>query len=353
MARTGASKLTERQRRIIRAVVAEHIRTAQPVGSRALCEGHGFRCSPATIRNEMACLERRGYLTQPHTSAGRVPLASAYRLYVNSIINSRPRLDRRLTWMQGEIRRLSDEPEAALQRTSGLLCQMTRYPAVVTRPSRLGESRTRLTELSLDPVSAHNVLLSYEDDQGNTEHTLIETDAPVKAADVQALEEALRRRLLGRPPGSALDPDEMPSSDPDLLSGIRASLEEAAAGQVYVEGATYMLDQPEFARLDILRRVMKTLTRSPLLRRLLHATAEGGRVAVTIGREHGVEPLSDCSVVAAGYGLPGPSEDAQRPVGGTVGVVGPMRMDYRLALTAVGCVARELGDALSKAGNGQ
>lgn len=171
---------------------------------------------------------------------------------------------------------------------------------------------------------------------------------------MQALEEALRRSLLGRPLGAEAEPEEAPSGDPDLLSGIRASLEEAAAGHVYVEGATYMLDQPEFAQLDILRRVMKTLTRSPLLRRLLQATAEGGQVSVTIGSEHGVEPLSECSVVAASYALPQPSrENAQRPPGGTVGVVGPMRMNYRLALAAVGCVARELGDALSKAGNGQ
>jgi heat-inducible transcriptional repressor len=344
MARIRDHQLTQRQRRIIRAVVAQHIRTAQPVGSKAVCETPGFDCSPATIRNEMVRLEQKGYLHQPHTSAGRAPLEPAYRLYVDGLMRSRTRLDRQMTWMQGEIRRLAAEPEAALQRTSGLLSQTTKYPAVVTRPQ---ETSPRLTKLSLAPISAHNVRLSYVDDQGSAAETLIETQAPVKVSDVHALERALRRALLGRPLTAAPELGQAPAADPGMLSAIRSALEESVSGRVYVEGAAYMLDQPEFAQIDRLRRVMKTLTHSPLLRRLLHATAGPGRVSVTIGNEHGVEPLSDCSVVAASYSLPGRSQP-----GGTVGVVGPMRMDYRLAMAAVGCVARELGAALARARGG-
>jgi len=348
MAGAGDYRLTQRQKRIVNRVVAEHIRTAQPVGSRTLCERHRFECSPATIRNEMVHLERRGYLYQPHTSAGRVPLESAYRLYVDRLTAARPRLDRQMAWVQGEFRRLNAGPDAALQRTSGLLSQVTKYPAVVTRPSRLGGSAPRLTELSLTAVSAHNVLFSYADDEGNTKQTLIETEAPVKVTQVRALEQALRRSILGRQVRATPNLGETPPTDAGLLSGIRNALEEAGAGHVYVEGTTYILDQPEFAQLDRLRRVMKSFGRSPLLRRLLHTTAKGRRVAVTIGNEHGIDSLSECSAVAARYNLSG-----QSGLGGTVGVVGPMRMDYRLAMAAVGRVARELGQALSDASDQQ
>lgn len=336
------SAITERQRLIANAVVVEHIRSAEPVGSSTVCQAHGVQCSPATVRNEMVRLERKGYLEQPHTSAGRVPLEPAYRLHVNGLQKVPVRLDRRVTWMAGEMRRLDAEPELALRRTSDLLSQMTRYPAIVTRTARPQGEGPRLTDLSLSPVSAQNVLFSFAVEGGSTQQALIETDAPVQVKDVEALEQAIRRALLGRPLNGELDLGSVPDADERLLSGIRTALEEAGAGQVYVEGGAFMLDQPEFEQIERLRRVMKTLSRSPLMLRLLHTTAHLASalpVSVTIGEEHGVEPLCDCSVVAASY-------QTSKHGAGAVGVVGPMRMDYRLAMAAVACVAREVGQAL-------
>jgi heat-inducible transcriptional repressor len=344
MAQSQRSNLTERQKRIVDAVVVEHIITAQPVGSKRLCEAHGFRCSPATIRSEMVRLEHRGYLDQPHTSAGRIPLGPAYRLHVDGLKKAHSRLNRQITWVQGELRRLDAEPDVALRRTSDLLAQLTRYPAVVTRPSDAEGRPPRLSEVSLSPVSAQNVLFSFSDDQGHTCQTIIEAKAPLKAKDVQTLEQALCRLLVGRPLDTLLDLSELPAADEGVLAGIRKALDEASAGYVYVEGTRFMLDQPEFGQIERLRRVMRTLSQSPLLLRLLQSStrpASAGPVSVTIGNEHGVESLSDCSVVAAGYRGPGYS-------GGAVGVVGPMRMDYGLAMAAVACVARELGHTLNQ-----
>jgi len=342
MASRQDSAITERQRLIANAVVVEHIQSAEPVGSKTVCESHCVQCSPATVRNEMVRLERKGYLRQPHTSAGRVPLEPAYRLHVNGLEKVHVRLNRQVTWMAGEMRRLDVEPELALRRTSDLLSQMTRCPAVVTRTGRPHGQGSRLTALSLSPVSAQNVLFSFAVDDGNAEQALIETDAPVKVKDVEALEAALRRALLGCPLNGELDVGSMPDADERLLSGVRTALEEAGAGEVYVEGGAFMLDQPEFEQIERLRRVMKTLSRSPLLLRLLHTTADLSSalpVSVTIGKEHGVESLRDCSVVAASY-------RTSQHGAGAVGVVGPMRMQYRLVMGAVACGARELGQAL-------
>ncbi len=335
--------LTDRQQTIASAVVSEHIRTALPVGSETLVTRRELKCSSATIRNEMVRLERWGYLEQPHTSAGRLPLPPAYRLYVNSLHTAGDRLSRDVAWVQGELRRVAGRPEAALRLGSGILSRITRYPAIVVAPRRRGP---RLIDLSLTPISANNVLLSWLDDLGSNEEALIEAQAPIRADRVKEIEAQLREQLLGQSPAGSIELTPDDKAGRELLSGVREALEEAGSGQVYVEGAAFMLDQPEFEEIDRLRRVMSGLTQSPLLRRAL-ATATGrGRgeaspAAASIGHEHGVEELRDCSVVAASY-----SVDERKT--GAVGVVGPMRMDYVLALEMVTTLARNLGQALAR-----
>lgn len=331
--------LTERQQKIATAVVAEHIRTAQPVGSATLCTLRALDCSSATIRNEMVRLEEWGYLDQPHTSAGRVPLCPAYRLYVDELSTAGGRLDRDITWIQGELRRVAGRPEAALRLSSAILSRITRYPAIVISPRGRGP---RLIDLSLTPISANNVLMSWLDDRGNSEETLIETTSPLRADRVAELESALREELLGQSPGQPIETTADDQAATELLEGVRDALEEAGSGRVYVEGTTYILDQPEFEELDRLRRVIGTLSQSPVLRRALMAastTCEGP--SAKIGEEHGVDSLHDCSVVAAFY-----SVDERRS--GSVGVLGPMRMDYALALEMVATIARNLGQALAR-----
>jgi len=330
-------ELTQRQKAIATAVVAEHIATAEPVGSEAVRRAHGFACSSATIRNEMVRLEERGYLDQPHTSAGRVPLPPAYRLYVDGLRTQTGRIDRDVTWVQGELRRVAGRPEAALRLSSAILSRITRYPAVVVSPREEGP---RLIDLSLTPVSARNVLVSWLDDRGTSEEALIETDAPVTADDVAALEDTLRQRMLGKALGGD-PPLEGVETDAGLLRGLREAFEDAGGARVYVEGTTYILDQPEFEELARLRRVISILTQSPLLRRALEAVAARGSIAASIGTEHGIEPLRDCSVVAAPYAVRGSRT-------GAVGVLVPMRMKYELALEMVGAIAHNLGQALSR-----
>jgi heat-inducible transcriptional repressor len=336
--------LTERQQAIATAVVAEHIRTAQPVGSAKLCMLREIECSPATVRNEMARLEEWGYFDQPHTSAGRVPLSPAYRLYVNELNTAGGRLDRDVTWVQGELRRVAGRPETALRLGSAILSRITRYPAIVISPRGRGP---RLIDLSLTSISATNVLVSWLDDRGNSEETLIEISSPIRADRVAELESALREELLGKLAAEPLEAKAEEAPVRELLEGVRDALEEAGSGRVYVEGTPYILDQPEFEELDRLRRVMGTLSQSPVMRRALTIAAgrterPGEPASASIGEEHGVKPLEDCSVVAASY-----SVDERRS--GTVGVLGPMRMDYSLALEMVGTIARNLGQALARA----
>ncbi len=343
---TVVGDLTDRQQTITTAVVSEHIRSAHPVGSETLCSTCGLDCSSATIRNEMVRLEHWGYLEQPHTSAGRLPLPPAYRLYVDALHTAGGRLNRDVTWVQGELRRVAGRPEAALRLSSAILSRITRYPAIVISPRGRGP---RLIDLSLTPISANNVLLSWLDDLGNNEETLIETEAPIRADRVSEMEAGLRDELLGQSLGRSIALEADDDAGRELLTGVREALEEAGSGRVYVEGAAYILDQPEFGEFDRLRRVMGGLSQSPLLRRALTAATgeraeDSGAASAGIGDEHGVESLRDCSVVAASY-----SVDERRS--GTVGVLGPLRMDYPLALEMVTTIARNLGQALARSMN--
>ncbi len=331
-------EITQRQKAVATAVVAEHIQTAQPVGSDSLRQSHGFSCSSATIRSEMVRLERQGYLNQPHTSAGRLPLGPAYRLYVNGLRPGAARLDRDVAWIQGELRRVAGQHEAALRLSSGILSRITRYPAVVISP---GEREARLIDLSLTSVSARNVLLSFLDDDGRGDEALIETDGPVTVAEVERIEGLLRERLVGEHLGAAAPIDDVDVPDAGLLRGLRGAFEDAGSARVYVEGTTFVLDQPEFEESERLRRVISILTPSPLLRRALEEAAGSAAPAVCIGLEHGIEALRDCSVVAATY-----SAGGRRT--GALGVLGPMRMKYELALEMVSIIARNLGQALSR-----
>ena len=336
--KVNTQQLTPRQRQIVKTIVAEHIATGEPVASAMVCRKAGLDCSPATVRNEMARLTEMGFLAQPHTSAGRLPLEPAYRLYVNDLQTRGDRLSREMAWVQGELRRAGPHFETTLQLSSAMLAQITRCAAVVSGPSR---GLPALVDLKLSPVSAHNVLLSYVDAEGHTEQALISSSRPVQVAQLQELEEALRKRLLGRSLDADIELDDLPAGDSELIWGVRNALEDAASGHVYVEGTTYMLEQPQFETIEAVRRVLTALSRSPVVRRLVHETARAGTVAVTIGDEHGIRPLCDCSVVAASYRVAGRR-------GGALGVVGPMRMDYRLAMETVAGMASELSYVFSK-----
>lgn len=338
--------LSERQLQILLAVVREHVQTREPVGSQVVRETYGVTASTATIRNEMVELEQAGYLYQPHTSAGRVPCDSAYRVYVNVLSAEAPE-PHTTGWIEGEYRRLSREPHELLRQTSRLLARITSHPAVATLPPVQEQTVLRIR---VQPVSATNVLLAYATSDGQERHHLLSTEEPVTAAQLAALSEALERVVAGRRVSLLsqlslatlrpyLNDQVVPES---LLSAIAQAAAVDDATEVYVEGASYILDEPEFEERERLRAFMRTLDEHSSLRRVLQATVDGPAMTVTIGREHQVAAMSDCSLVASTYAY-GKSR-------GVVGIFGPTRMDYRRAMGAVAFVARKLAETLSQWG---
>lgn len=335
--------LTPRQVQIVLAVVCEHVRTKAPVGSRVVQEAYGVEASTATIRNEMMALEQAGYLTQPHTSAGRLPRDSAYRIYVNHLLQSGAPEVPAVRWVPGEYRRLAEEPHELLRETSRVLARMTFHPAVVTSPPPADPT---ILSLRLQPVSAETVLLQYKVAPGEERYHLLRVTSKVTATELIALSQALQNLVQGRPvsalaslAGAVVQQEIGETPVPgELVQAIReaAALDDETA--VYVDGTSYILDEPEFEERELLRALMRTLDEDSVLKQVLRGALEGGEITVTIGQENPLAAMQGCSLVASTY--------YQGRSRGAVGILGPMRMDYTRAMGAVTFIARRLTEAL-------
>jgi heat-inducible transcriptional repressor len=332
--------LNARQAQILGAIVTEHVRTAQPVGSKAVRERYGVGASTATIRNEMAVLEDAGYIRQPHTSAGRVPANKGYRAYVDRVMSEGLPARPDLAWVHGEYRRMARELDTAYRATSRLLSRLTRYPAMVMTP---GEPEPTFTMIRMSPVSATNVLLRYATSDGEHHQHLVRLSQPVPAAVIEAISGVLERALTGH---AISDVDGLTARTlqeqlpgvavpEDLLAFVQTVVTSPRRAEVYVDGAAYALAQPEFEAREALGSVIEALDETGTVTRLLRSGGETAQVTVRIGEEIELPSLHCCSVVVRSYAGP-----ASRT--GAVGVLGPTRMDYRQAAAIVNYIADEV-----------
>jgi heat-inducible transcriptional repressor len=331
--------MDERKAAILRAVVEEHISTAQPVGSGHVARSRDIAVSPATVRNEMMALEQEGYLRQPHTSAGRVPTDRGYRFYVDAL-TAPGTLD---AGRRQQVRRFFESAHGALEEmlrdTSRLLSNLTDYAAVVVGPDHeaahvrslqlvgLG-TRTALVVAVLSNGAVDKATIDLADDVG--EERLAAATAHLGAAVVGAT-------LAALPPV----PDSGDVAVDDVCRAAVRALEAAHgsdADPVFVGGASRMA--AAFDAVETVRQVLSTLEQQYVVVSLLRDVTDRG-LTVAIGSEHGLEPLAECSVVVAPYEVEG--EPA-----GTIGVLGPTRMNYPQALAAVAVVSQRLGRTLSE-----
>ncbi len=331
--------LTPRQEAVLLAVVGEYIATAEPVPSKVVQEKYGLVVSRATIRNEMAVMETLGYLAKPHTSAGRVPTEAAYRLYVDRLGRLEPGLSRELTWVRGELARSGPDLAALLRTSTRLLADLTEHAALASEPLAPGQ---RFAAFSLTPVSARALRVRYETEDGRRE-LLWESAQPLRSDQISALSDALGR-ALAQQGLDVLDADAI-AEETDLPAALVADLVQLlvanAPQRVYVEGAAHLFAYPEFRGRDRLQELLLALAEEGPARVLLRGALGRGGLSVFIGSELARGRFSDCSLVAQTYRGP-------RARCGAVAVLGPLRMAYPRAMTAVRCVAGEIGGILGK-----
>jgi heat-inducible transcriptional repressor len=332
--------LDDRKTTILKKVVAEHIETGQPVGSSHVVRDGAIDVSPATVRADMATLEREGYLTHPHTSAGRVPTDLGYRFFVDHLDETSAlgrdgerRVDQFFAAAHGELERM-------LRDTSQLLASLTDYAAVVVAPTHetLTVCSVLVTRLAEQAGLLLVVLSNGAIDKYGIELAPSVTDAVVESANA-----ALREQLIGTTVGQT--PLRLPPDAPELAA-LLGVCGQAMAGStvarpepndVYVGGTARMAEQ--FEAVNTVREVLSILEQSLVVVSLL-SDALTREHSVAIGGETGVASLAECSLVVAPYTV-------GNEVVGAIGVLGPTRMNYAHALAAVAVVSQRLGRQLS------
>lgn len=330
--------LDERKAAILEAVVTEYVRTAQPVGSAHVVQAANISVSPATVRHEMAVLERDGYLVQPHTSAGRVPTEKGYRHFVDAM-GGRGSLGRAEQLAVGEFfSKTAGGLEHLLENTSRLLSELTDLAAVVVGPT--AELAT-VRSLQLVGLSARVALVVVVLADGTVEKTTVELAEEVGdevLADASAhLNRCYRGRALSEQP-------PVPATGDPVADGVAAAavaaLRQGEGGhdRVFVGGVSRMA--AAFDAMETVRQVLGILEQSYVVVSLLQDLMERG-LEVAIGRENGMESLAECTVIVAPYRAEGETI-------GTIGVLGPTRMNYPKALAAVGAVSQRLGRHLAE-----
>src|SRR3989304_6135097 len=339
--------LDARKGRILAAIIQEYIHSAEPVASEVVVRRSGVEVSSATVRHEMAVLEEMGFLSQPPPSAGRIPTDRAYRFYVDALLNEarlsaeeRQRLRREEHPLAGEAERLFQGGGA------GAGAEEVHSPSVI---ATVRPQEHLFRHLHFVPLDAHRVLGVIVTDAGIFEGQPVELPESVDPETLDRLSRGISARLegltLGEITRGRLEAlvGEM-ARHQRLLEYVRRwfdrEIRRAAAGHVIVEGATHLLEQPEFRHPDLVTAVLATLEREEDLAAMLRPVP-GRPVWVTIGSEMLYPTMRECSLVAASYGIGGRTM-------GTLALLGPKRMPYQRTVPLVRFLAQNLSEALTR-----
>ncbi len=345
MSQPTPEAMSERAQHFLKVLIERYIKEGHPVGSRTLARDSGLDLSPATIRNVMSDLEDLGLVVSPHTSAGRIPTAAGYRVFVDSLISLQPLNDRLLDELQGHL------PAAVpgghiMESASQLLSDMTRLAGVVMVPQR---NREKVRQIEFVPLSGTRVLAVIVTSGGEIFNRIIETSRAFERSELEPLSNYITHHYAGHDLEHVRREvfDEMQSTraQVDLLMAEALKMaQEAFAGDedepdMVVSGQTNLMDFDELAQMDRLRDLFQAFTEKQEILHLLDRCLEADGVQIFIGEESGYNTLRDCSVITSPYKV-----DEQ--VVGVLGVIGPTRMAYDKVIPIVDVTAQLLSAAL-------
>lgn len=341
----------ERAQYLLKVLIQRFIRDGQPVGSRTLSRDSGLDLSPATIRNVMADLDELGFVSSPHTSAGKVPTARGYRLFVDTLVRYKQPKGDDIRKLQAQFEKQFNDSDELLSAVSSLLSSITSMAGVVTVP-RVHQATLRQIEFL--PLSEQRVLAILVINDREVQNRILHIEREYTAAELQRAANyinenyagtdllQIRERLI-----SDLETtrDSMNRAMHDIIAVAQAAMHETAPkNQFLLAGETNLMDFAELSDLDTLRRLFEAFSRKRFMLDLLDRSINAKGVQIFIGDESGFQILDNCSVVTAPYNV---DDDTI----GVIGVIGPTRMAYDRVVPIVDVTARLLGTALKAATN--
>jgi heat-inducible transcriptional repressor len=334
-------ELTERQKLILTLVIHEYIRTATPVGSHHVVERYHLDLSSATVRNELAALTELGLLRQPHTSAGRVPTEEGYRYFVGRLIQDTELPDSTRRMISHQFQQMPNDVEQWMRLAASVLAHQSRGASLITAPH---PDLARFKHLELISTRGRQVLMVLVLVGGEIHQRLMSLSEPVPQDMLSMTAERITHLCQGQDVRAIqANRSQLSGLDLDVVDWVIEDFNIQSAmvsGEVYLDGLTNVLAEPEFAGSEEARRALHVLEERSVLQDLLARTIlteNVGGVQVIIGGEGTIEELRQCSIVLGRYGAPGLAT-------GTLGVLGPMRMYYGRTISTVRFLSNLLSD---------
>lgn len=337
--------LSERDREILRILISDYIATADPVGSRSIAKKHPGGLSPATIRNVMADLTELGFLTQPHTSAGRIPTGMGFRYYVNSLLTKRDLSSNEMEAIRERCREDEKGIANVLQKASHMLALVSHYIGIVVTPSA---ARMVFKRIEFIQLSDRRLLGIFVSQEGIVENRLIELTEELTYPELERISNYCNSAFLGLTLDEALQKIEKElateRTDYDRLLKKAMLFSKQVMGDVggidlVIDGEEQLLDAPEFSEVEKFKKLLEALAEKRKILKLLENCREYNGVSIFIGSDTDVDGINTIGIVGAPYLKDG-------KMIGTLGVIGPMRMDYGSVVPIVDFTAKVLSDAL-------
>ncbi len=337
--------LSERKKRILQVIIHDYINSAEPVGSRTISRRYELSLSPATIRNEMADLEDLGYLEQPHTSAGRIPSQRGYRFYVDSLME-KPVLKREeIAAIERIIQQAKEKDiDKLISQVSRTLSALTRYTSLIVGPKY---KESAFKQLKILPLERGQGLIVLVTDIGFVKHRVIKLPPNLNEEELEQIVSYLNFRFFGLTIDRITTPllREVKRDlvkHMDILKETLNLIEETSGNQdarLFLGGTTNILNQPEFRDVQKVKNLLELFEEGSVLGNFLgNINPEG--IVVMIGEENKLDEIRDCSLIITTYRL----EDKKE---GTIGILGPTRMEYARVIAMLNYLVAKMNDLLS------
>jgi heat-inducible transcriptional repressor len=339
--------MDDRKRRILQAIIDSHIDTAEPVGSRTIAKKHQLGLSSATIRNVMADLEDMGYLTQPYTSAGRIPSDKGYRFYVDQLMITRELTEQEIESIKSAMEVKINELSQLIKRTSEVISHFTKYTSMAVTPQM---KKSSLKAVQVVPIDSFKLLVIVVTKEGIVRNSLVKIQESILPDHLIRVSNTLNEKLSGlaidqinREVINDIQKEIMVSKDVliPILNGVFEGVKQVDNSEIYLEGTTNILNFPEFRDVAKAKEFLEVLDEKELLFNLLRSSAQNGSIKIKIGEENNIEEIKDCSLLTTTYGL-------GNKVVGTIGIIGPTRMNYSKVISSINYIRNKINEQIKQ-----